>query len=178
MLLRTLFGDRVIAPRAVELELRKAMRHGWAPAAQALIGQHGILRIVSLTADQVERGNRLANELPVKDGQLWENRGEAHAIVLARDLQTQGRSALVIDERDGSTAAIGQGINTLASVYVLMYAAVQAVLADGESWRVYVDLVERTGMGIPAEGWRPTAANEQWFHATLVSWRARVQATP
>ena len=127
-------------PRAVELELRKAVRGGHAPSAHALIASDAIVRTVRLDEDQQVRALRLREDLPVKEGGSSENLGEAEAIILAQDLIAQGISVLVIEEGDGTIAALGRGVNALGCVYVLMLAAVEGLYTDDDAWGIYARL--------------------------------------
>lgn len=172
-MLRVLFGRRAVIPRAVEMELRQAARLGHAPSARALIGQRGILRTIPLVHGQTERALRLREDLPAKSGAHSENLGEAEAIILAQDLAVQGASVLVIDDRDGAIAAVGRGINTLGSVWVMALAAVEGIRSDDDAWDIYGRLVG-TGMGVPGTGWRHDRDGHARFQTAITKWRAAV----
>jgi predicted nucleic acid-binding protein len=176
-ILQRLFGGRALMPRAVELELRQAVRGGFAPSAQALVASDAIVRTVRLDDDQEARAHRLREDLPVKAGGASENLGEAEAIILAQDLAAQGVSVLVIDEGDGTIAALGRGVNALGCVYVLMLAAVEGLYTDDDAWDIYVRLVA-TGLGIPNGGWTADQAGRLKFHDYLRKWRAALAPPP
>jgi len=175
-ILRKLFDGRAVMPLAVELELRQAVRGGHAPSAQALIASDAIVRTVRLDDEQVTRAHRLREDLPVKNGGASENLGEAEAIILAQDLAAEGETVLVIDEGDGTIAALGRGVNALGCVYVLMLAAVEGHYRDDEAWDVYVRLAASTAMGIPDGGWQADEAGRVKFHDYLDKWRAALAA--
>jgi predicted nucleic acid-binding protein len=175
-IVRRLFAGRAVMPRAVELELRKAVRGGHAPSAHALIASDAIVRTVRLDEDQQVRAIRLREDLPVKEGGSSENLGEAEAIILAQDLIAQGISVLVIEEGDGTIAALGRGVNALGCVYVLMLAAVEGLYTDDDAWGIYARLVEATEMGIPDSGWRADENARLKFHDYLRKWREALAA--
>ncbi len=176
-MLRDLFGHRAVIPGAVEQELRIAAHLGHAPSAQVLIGRRGILRTIRLEPDQAIRAQRLRASLPEKKGGSSENLGEAEAIILAQDQRAGGASVLVIDDGDGAIAALGRGVNTLGSVWVLGFAAVMGVQGDDDAWDIYERLVA-SGMGIPESGWQPGREGEQRFRDVLGQWRSAISRDP
>jgi predicted nucleic acid-binding protein len=172
-ILTQLFTGRAAIPQGVELELRQAAQRGWAPAAVALIGSYPILPTVQLTDEQFERAERLRSLLPVKTGKRSENLGEAQAIILAKDLGCP----LVIDERDGTVAAVGRGVAAFSSAWVLILTALEGYHPDDDAWDIYCRVCA-AGMGIPRESpWQPSASGEARFRQVLRDWRvARANA--
>lgn len=170
-IIRQLFAGRAVMPRAVELELRKAIRGGHAPSAQALVASDAIVRTIRLDEEQQVRAHRLREDLPIKEGGSSENLGEAEAIILAQDLIAAGASVLIIEEGDGTIAALGRGVNALGCIYVFMLAAVNGLYTDDEAWEIYVRLVESTGMGIPSAGWQVDEDACLKFRDYLQKWR-------
>lgn len=168
-LLAAMLGDRAVVPLAVDLELKSIRRK--IPGINDVVGERGCMAVRSLDDEQERRAAALRIALPQKQypPRASENLGEAQAIILAQDNQWP----LVLEDWDGTVAAIRRKVEVFASVHVLLVAAITGHCTDSDAWTIYRDLIVVAQLGVPRKsGWDASDASKERFLAHLQAIRA------